>query len=165
MLSSYNPCLTSFNYLPTISLVSPAKSRQIQSMARWDALSLPMLSTLGLTSLRVSRLSHSGARSLANLLSLVNEETLLENVLVDTNWLDEHICHLLGNACRRAKRLEVGSDGTRFSDNCIVTLLSLCGNLEKFTLRDIQGKFGQDVPYDFTHMQVKGVSPSHYGRR
>jgi hypothetical protein len=165
MLSSYNPCVTSFNYLPTVSLVSPAKFRQAQSMARWDALSLPMLSTLGLTSLRVSRLSHIGARSLANLLSLVDEETLLETVLVDTNWLDEHVCHLLGSACRRAKRLEVGSDGTRFSDNCMITLLSLCAHLERFTLGDIQGKFDQDVPYDFTHIQVKGASPSHYGRR
>lgn len=107
---------------------------------RWDGLSLPLLSHLSLTTLRLSRLSHVGAKSLSNLLSLLEEDSSLERVSIDTNWLDENICQRLGHVCRKAKRLEFASDGTRLTDSCITTLISLCESLEEFKLGDVQGK-------------------------
>jgi hypothetical protein len=113
---------------------------------RWDGLSLPLLSNLALTTLRLSKLSHVGAKSLSNLLSLLGEDSLLENISIDTNWLDEQICRLLGNVSRKAKCFQFASDGTRLTDSCITTLISLCESLEEFSLGDIQGKFHAAEP-------------------
>ncbi|KIM26956.1 hypothetical protein M408DRAFT_175571 [Serendipita vermifera MAFF 305830] len=138
-LSTYNPRLSNFTYLPLGTLLPSSKN----GLLRWDGLSLPLLSNLSLTTLRLSRLSHVGARSLSNLLSLLEEESSLESVSIDTNWLDESICQQLGHVCRKAKRLEFASDGTRLTDGCIVTLLSLCEYLEEFRLGDIQGRLSK----------------------
>jgi len=136
-LARCNPRLNSFAYLPVASLLPSLKAGPM----RWDGLSLPLLFNLSLTTLQLSRLSHVGAKSLSNLLSLLEEDSLLENVSIDTNWLDEQICQLLGNVSRKAKRLQFASDGTRLTDSCITTLISLCESLEEFSLGDIQGNF------------------------
>lgn len=136
-LAACNARLSGFTYLPAVTLHPCLKTGQ----TRWDGPSLPLLSSLGLTTLRLSRLSHVGARSLANLLSLLEEDSLLENVSIDTNWLDENICRLLGAVSRKAKRLHFASDGTRLTDSCIMTLIPLCESLEEFSLGDIQGGF------------------------
>lgn len=163
MLSKYNVHLTSFSYLPAYSLLPQVKGNPKRTPMRWNGLSLPMLATLNLTTLRVSRLSHMGAKSFANLLYLLGDDSMLEDLVIDTNWLDETLCRTLGIACRRTKKLEVGSDGTRLNDKCLQALLPLCENLEDFTLGDIQGVLLNLMKTSNTH-KVQASFPNRFGK-
>ncbi|CAG7850512.1 SubName: Full=Uncharacterized protein {ECO:0000313/EMBL:CCA67586.1} [Serendipita indica DSM 11827] len=141
ILHTHNPRLSRFEYSPVTSRVANQNA-----VPRWDALSLPLLASQhALSTLKVSRLSHAGAQSLAQFMSELDEESMLEEVSIDTNWMDEALCELLGRACSKARRLEIGSDGIRFNDKCLLTLLPLCENLTEFTLGNVQGKLSKEL--------------------
>lgn len=109
-------------------------------MSKWDAPSLPLLSTLPLTSLHLSRLSQAGARALSSLLSnIAGEYSLLEDVSFDIVWLDDSLCKKLVEAGRRIRTLKLGTRGTKLSDRGIVLIAEGCENLEEFTLEEVQG--------------------------
>lgn len=98
-----------------------------------------MLSALNITRLEVSRLSQVGARAFAHLLSLIEEDPTLDSASVDISWLDDGLCALIGKACRKARRLQIGSEGTRLGDKGIINILDACEHLEEFSLVDAQG--------------------------
>ncbi|KAG9056727.1 peroxin [Serendipita sp. 407] len=160
MLSTHNRRLTSFYYMPAERLL-PVSRAILASLPRWNGLSLPLLSSLNLKSIRVSRLSQSGVHSFVRLLSMLETDSQLEEVCIDTNWLDESLCQQIGSACSKLRRIEIGSDGSRFSDKSLVTLLPLCEHLEAFTLREVQGRLSKtlwekilDYPSRLRHFQV-----------
>ena len=98
-----------------------------------------MLSALNITKLEVSRLSQVGARAFAHLLSLIEDDPTLDSASVDISWLDDGLCALIGQACRKARRLQIGSEGTRLGDKGIINILDACEHLEEFSLVDAQG--------------------------
>jgi len=98
-----------------------------------------MLSALNITRLEVSRLSQVGARAFAHLLTLIEDDPTLDSASVDISWLDDGLCALIGKACRKARLLQIGSEGTRLGDKGIINILDACEHLEEFSLVDAQG--------------------------
>ena len=137
MLSTHNLRLTSFTYLPKTNIL-PILSTGLSPL-KWDAPSLPMLSTLNITRLEVSRLSQVGARAFSHLLSLIEDDPTLDSASIDISWLDDGLCALIGKACRKARRLQIGSEGTRLGDKGIINIFDACEHLEEFSLVDAQG--------------------------
>jgi hypothetical protein len=115
----------------------PQSSRTCHS--KWDAPSLPLLLSLPLTSLHLSRLSQAGARALSVLLSNLGEDSLLEDVGFDIVWLDDPLCEKIVEAGKRIRSLKLGTRGTKLSDRGIVKIVEGCENLEVFVLEEVQG--------------------------
>ncbi|KAF7321482.1 hypothetical protein MKEN_00669000 [Mycena kentingensis (nom. inval.)] len=131
-LSIHNPRLS------RISFTQPPLSPRCS--LKWDAPSLPLLATLPLTSIRVSRLSQAGARAFSRLLEgLGAANCSLENLCIDFVWLDETICQTIAQVGKKLRSLTVSTAGTKLSDGGLVAILEGCEALESFTLDDVQG--------------------------
>lgn len=110
------------------------------SHPKWNAPSLPLLSSLPLTSLHISRLSHSGARALSALLANMGEESLLDDFAIDIVWLDEALCNNIVKAGRRLRTISLGTRGTKLDDRGVVSIIAGCENLEEFVFDEVQGQ-------------------------
>lgn len=164
ILSTHNLRLTSFTYLPKANIL-PISSTGLSPL-KWDAPSLPMLSALNITRLQVSRLSQVGARAFAHLLFLIEDDPTLDSASVDISWLDDALCALIGKTCRKARRLQIGSEGTRLGDKGIINILDACEHLEEFSLVDAQGLPNFDFADCGYYSPVPQVGyQSHYGAR
>lgn len=144
MLSILTPHLHGFSHNPSSVLAATAKA----SLPKWDALSLPILSTLStsLKSLALTRLSQIGARSFALLLDTLAEEEsspmiTLESLEMHFIWLDDPLCEKVVRALgKKLKRLKFGTHGTKLTDSGVVTLLEGLEILQAFELSDVQGQ-------------------------
>lgn len=164
MLSTHNLRLTSFTYLPKTNIL-PISSTGLSPL-KWDAPSLPMLSTLNITRLEISRLSQVGARAFAHLLSLIEDDPTLDSATIDISWLDDGLCALIGKACRKARRLQIGSEGTRLGDKGIINIFDACDHLEEFSLVDAQGLPNFNFAcYGYSSPIPQVAYRSHYGAR
>jgi hypothetical protein len=132
MLASHNHRLMRFSCTP-----NPRYSRM--NFVKWNGPSLPLLSSLPLTSLRLSRLSQAGARSLSVLLSNIGEYSTLEEISVDFVWLDDQLCERIVEAGGKLRRLRLGTSGTKLTDKGVVTLVERCDALEELTFDEVQG--------------------------
>ncbi|KII92863.1 hypothetical protein PLICRDRAFT_37659 [Plicaturopsis crispa FD-325 SS-3] len=139
MISTHNTRLTLFSFHPS----TPQSRRSL--LPKWDAPSLPLLSTLPLTSLRLSSLSQAGARALMNLFSSLGEYSTLEDVSVDFVWLDDTLCEAIVEANRRLRTLRLGTSGTKLTDRGITALVEGCGALQCFTLQEVQGRLSRGL--------------------
>lgn len=139
MLVSHTPRLTHFTFTPDHT-ADPHSSTRAR-LAKWDALSLPLLASLPLISLRLSRLSQSGTRALSQLFDNLGEYSTLEDVSVNFIWLDDPLCEKLADAGRRIRRLTLGTSGTKLTDKGIVNILEKCDALEELVLDQVQGSF------------------------
>ena len=120
MASTVQYIPTRFSYTPQ----SPTQSLPIQptrnSLSKWNALSLPLLSPLPITSLVLVRLSQCGAQALSTLLSSLSDCSFLEDLMIDFVWLDDSLCEAIVDAGRRIRQLKVGTTGTKLTDMALV---------------------------------------------
>ncbi|KAF7315313.1 hypothetical protein MIND_00045900 [Mycena indigotica] len=136
--------LVSFNSrLARISFVHPPFSPR--SNIKWDAPSLPLLGTSNLTSLRVSRLSQSGARAFGQLLDHLGATSLLEVLSIDFIWLDDLLCDKIVAAGRKLRHLTLSTNGTKLTDRGLVTILEECHTLEEFVMDEVQGRLSKGL--------------------
>ncbi|KAJ7121231.1 hypothetical protein C8R46DRAFT_111277 [Mycena filopes] len=115
------------------------------NLAKWDAPSLPLLSSISLTSLRLCRLSQSGARAFSALLDAMGDESLLEELDIDFVWLDDSLCEKIVAAGRKIQKLSLTTSGTKLSDKGIVSILEGCDALEEFVLDEVQGRLSRTL--------------------
>ncbi|KAJ7039262.1 hypothetical protein C8F04DRAFT_323437 [Mycena alexandri] len=115
------------------------------NLAKWDAPSLPLLSGVSLTSLRLCRLSQSGARAFSALLDNMGDESLLECLNIDFVWLDDSLCEKIVAAGRKIQKLSLTTSGTKLSDKGIVSILEGCDTLEEFVLDEVQGRLSRTL--------------------
>ena len=106
---------------------------------KWDCPSLPLLSSQPLTSLRLSRLSQAGARSLSDLLANMGEYSTLEELSIDFVWLDDHLCEKIVEAGGKLRKLRMGTSGTKLTDKGMIALIEGCDALVELTLDEVQG--------------------------
>ena len=150
MLLSHSPRLTHFSYTPYH--LGPSSAR----LAKWDVLSLPLLSSLPITFLHLSRLSQAGARAFSALLSNLGEDSSLEDVSVNFVWLDDTLCEKIAEAGRRIRKLSIGTSGTKLTDKGITAIVERCDALEDLVLDEIQG--------DSSSRKLPYISDSQIGR-
>ena len=152
MLISHNPRLMRFSCTPNSRIVLPSSRT---SIAKWDGPSLPLLSSLPLTSLHLSRLSQSGARSLSVLLSNIREYSTLEDVSIDFVWLDDQLCEKIVEAGGKLRKLRIGTSGTKLTDKGVVALVEGCDALEELTLDEVQGGISLTVFFLLLHFLTR----------
>ncbi|KAJ7755690.1 hypothetical protein DFH07DRAFT_821455 [Mycena maculata] len=129
--------------LVRVEFVPPPLSRC--SLAKWDAPSLPMLSGIPLTSLRLCRLSQPGARAFAALLDNLGDESPLESLNIDFVWLDDSLCDKIVDAGRKIRTLTLTTSGTKLSDKGVVSILEGCENLEELVLEEVEGRLSRTL--------------------
>ena len=134
MHASSTPRLTQFAY------TSKSWTKYSLSRSKWSCPSLPLLISLPLTSLRLTRLSQAGSRALSTLLSSLSEYSSLDHLSIDFIFLDDQLCERIVEAGRRLRRLKIGTSGTKLTDKGICILLEGCDLLEELFLEDVQGK-------------------------
>ncbi|KAG8979663.1 hypothetical protein FRB90_008026, partial [Tulasnella sp. 427] len=148
-LVSYNPKLNCFAYKPTSRLLSSSSS---SNATKWDAPSLPLLSPLitsfNLTDLTLTRLTQTGAISLALLLDTLAEESELssssftsglQSLELNFVWVDDPLCQRIVRAGKRTiRKLTIGTQGTKLTDQGVLTLLEGLDVLEEFGLVDVE---------------------------
>ncbi|KAJ7782966.1 hypothetical protein B0H16DRAFT_1494891, partial [Mycena metata] len=115
------------------------------NLAKWDAPSLPLLSGVSLTSLRLCRLSQSGARAFSALLDSIGDESVLECLNIDFVWLDDSLCEKIVAAGRKIQKLSLTTSGTKLSDKGIVAILEGCDTLEELVLDEVQGRLSRTL--------------------
>jgi hypothetical protein len=113
------------------------------SIAKWNALSLPLLMYLPITSLHLSGLSQSGARAFSALLSNLGQGSTLEDLNINFVWLDDSLCEKIAEAGWKLRRLCISTSGTKLSDKGLVSILEECEALEDLALVDVQGDCGR----------------------
>lgn len=141
MLITHNPRLVRFACTPCPRHPTCGQHPR-PGLAKWDAPSLSLLSTISLTSLHLSRLSQSGARALSALLSSIGEYSTLEDLSLDFVWLDDSLCERIVEAGRRVRKLKISTSGTKLSDKGLVAIAEGCDALEDLVLEEVQG----DIP-------------------
>ncbi|KAJ7675085.1 hypothetical protein B0H17DRAFT_1140518 [Mycena rosella] len=139
MLVAHNPRLL------RVVFASPPLSPPRCSLAKWDAPSLPLLSGIPLTALRLCRLSQAGARAFSALLDNLGDESLLEYLDIDFVWLDDSLCEKIANAGRKIQKLTLTTSGTKLTDKGIVSILEGCDALEEFVLDEVQGRLSRTL--------------------
>ncbi|KAG8872041.1 peroxin [Tulasnella sp. 331] len=146
-LASTNPRLHTFSHNP-VALSTPASR---SSGLKWDALSLPLLSSLAttLTSLVLTRLSQAGAKSFSMLLTSLADEDIsalvaLESLDLHFVWLDDLLCDKVVNALgKKLKTLKIGTHGTKLTDVGVTKLLEGLEAMREFELSDVQGRLSK----------------------
>ncbi|KAJ3749130.1 hypothetical protein DFH05DRAFT_1475596 [Lentinula detonsa] len=139
LLSTLNLRLRRFHFNPC----------QLKSFSRrtvlvkWDAPSLALLSTLPITTLSLSGLSQAGTRAFARMLSDTREDSFLENLDIDLIWLDETICEAITEAGKKIRRLRISTNGTKFNDKGLISIMEACESMEELTLADVQGRISR----------------------
>ncbi|KAJ6607772.1 hypothetical protein B0H10DRAFT_2070377 [Mycena sp. CBHHK59/15] len=141
MLATHTPRLLRFAFAPPVLYPSPPRC----SPAKWDAPSVPLLSSISLTSLRLCRLSQAGARSFSALLSNLGDESSLENLNIDFVWLDDPLCAKVVEAGRKMRRLTITTSGTKLTDKGVVAILEGCDALEELVLDEVQGRLSRTL--------------------
>ncbi|KAJ7287738.1 hypothetical protein C8J57DRAFT_1284756 [Mycena rebaudengoi] len=141
MLVQHNPRLLRFSFTPPTLYLSSQRC----SLAKWDASSVPLLSSIPLTSLRLCRLSQAGARSFSALLSNLGDESALENLNIDFVWLDDSMCEKIVEAGRKIQKLTITTSGTKLSDKGVVSILEGCDALEELVLDEVQGRLSRSL--------------------
>ncbi|KAF9507087.1 hypothetical protein BS47DRAFT_1489049 [Hydnum rufescens UP504] len=154
ILGSCNTKLVSCSFTPPSMLLSHTSPARLV-LPRWDAPSLPHLSALPLSSLRINRLSQQGARSLSVLFAKISEYSNLEDISLDFLWLDDQLCDSLVLAGRKLKRLQLATSGTKLTDRGIITILEGCDALEELSLADVQGRLSRSL-----WSKITGLPPS-----
>ncbi|KAJ6495576.1 hypothetical protein C8R47DRAFT_362614 [Mycena vitilis] len=139
MLATHNPRLTRVVFAP------PPLSLPRSNLAKWDAPSLPLLSAVPLTSLRLCRLSQAGARAFSALLESLGDESSLECLDIDFVWLDDPLCEKIVDAGRKIQKLRLTTSGTKLSDKGIVSILEGCDALEELVLDEVQGRLSRTL--------------------
>ena len=114
---------------------------------KWDGPSLPLLNSLPLTSLHVSRLSQRGARTLSVLLSNMGEYSTLEDLSVDFVWLDDQLCEMIAKAGSKIRKLRIGTSGTKLTDKGVAAIIEGCDALEDLIFDEVQGLIGLAPDY------------------
>jgi len=109
------------------------------AMTKWDGPSLPLLSSLPLNSLHLSRLSQHGARTLSNLLSTMGEYSTLEDMSFDFVFFDDHLCEMIAKAGGKLRRLRIGTSGTKLTDKGVTAIVEGCDALEELVFDEVQG--------------------------
>ncbi|KAJ7129831.1 hypothetical protein C8R43DRAFT_1026004 [Mycena crocata] len=140
MLSTHNSRLQRVVFAPP-----PLSPSSRCSLAKWDAPSLPLLSSVSLTSLRLCRLSQAGARAFSAYLDHIGNESLLECLGIDFVWLDDSLCEKIVDAGRKIQKLTLTTSGTKLSDKGIVSILEGCEALEEFVLDEVQGRLSRTL--------------------
>ncbi|KAJ6593723.1 hypothetical protein B0H19DRAFT_1091763 [Mycena capillaripes] len=138
MLATHNLSLVRVVFAPPLS---PPRC----GLAKWDAPSLPLLSGIPLTSLRLCRLSQAGARAFSALLENLGDESLLEYLNIDFVWLDDPLCEKIVGAGRKIQKLSLTTSGTKLSDKGIVSILEGCDALEELVLDEVQGRLSRTL--------------------
>ncbi|KAJ7497137.1 hypothetical protein FB451DRAFT_1210259 [Mycena latifolia] len=139
LLAEHNPRLS------RVVFASPPLSPPRYSLAKWDAPSLPLLSGISLTALRLCRLSQAGARAFSALLDNLGDESLLECLDIDFVWLDDSLCEKIVGAGRKIQKLTLTTSGTKLSDKGIVSILEGCDALEELVLDEVQGRLSRTL--------------------
>nr|GAT57683.1 predicted protein [Mycena chlorophos] len=136
-ISAYNPRLT------RISLSHPPLSPR--NNLKWDALSLPLLATVPLTSMRISRLSQHGARAFCQLLDSFGAASQLQSLAIDFVWLDDSLCEKIVVAGRKLRELTLSTNGTKLSERGVCAILEGCELLEEIVLDEVQGRLSKSL--------------------
>jgi len=123
------------------SLTSGVSPKSRPFVPKWDGPSLPLLTSLPLSKLHITRLSLAGSGALLLLLSHLGEDSLLEDVSLDFVWIDGHLCQKLVEAGQRLKCLTIGTSGTKLTDAGLVALFNGCDSLVEFGLVEAQGNY------------------------
>ncbi|KAJ7502764.1 hypothetical protein B0H11DRAFT_1853798 [Mycena galericulata] len=139
MLGKHNPRLVRVAFAP------PPLSPQRCTLAKWEAPSLPLLTGVPLTSLRLCRLSQPGARAFSAFLDNLGDESLLESLNLDFVWLDDSLCEKIVDAGRKIQKLTLTTSGTKLSDKGIVSILEGCEALEELVLDEVQGRLSRTL--------------------
>ncbi|KAJ7078917.1 hypothetical protein B0H15DRAFT_859723 [Mycena belliarum] len=139
ILVARNPQLLRVNF------TSPPLVPSRCSLAKWDAPSLPLLTGIPLTNMRLCRLSQAGARAFSTLLENLGDEALLECLGIDFVWLDDSLCEKIVHAGRKLQKLTLTTSGTKLSDKGIVSILEGCDALEDFVLDEVQGRLSRTL--------------------
>ncbi|KAJ6558580.1 hypothetical protein DFH09DRAFT_1163263 [Mycena vulgaris] len=139
MLATHNP------HLLRVVFASPPLSPPRCSLAKWDAPSLPLLSGISVTTLRLCRLSQAGARAFSALLDNLGDDSSLECLNIDFVWLDDSLCEKIVDAGRKIQKLTLTTSGTKLSDKGIVSILEGCDALEEFVLDEVQGRLSRTL--------------------
>ncbi|KAG9014565.1 peroxin [Tulasnella sp. JGI-2019a] len=147
VLVATNQRLHTFSHSPN-ALSAPVNK---SSALKWDALSLPLLSSLTttLTSLTLTRLSQLGAQSFSLFLSTLEDEELssmvsLEHLEMHFVWLDDLLCEKVVKALgKKLKSLKIGTHGTKLTDVGVIGLLEGLEGLKDFELSDVQGRLSK----------------------
>ncbi|KAJ7594696.1 hypothetical protein C8J56DRAFT_1023241 [Mycena floridula] len=129
------PRLMHFSHSPPFAI-----AMHQSGVSKWDALSLPLLNGLPITTLHLSRLSQSGARALTTFLTTLGEYSTIESLGVNFVWLDDQLCEAITTAGRKLRSLTIGTSGTRLTDKGVVALLEGCDSLEELVFDDVQGR-------------------------
>lgn len=132
---SRNLRLSRLAYAPQKQSLFSARS----NVAKWNALSLPLLMYLPITTLHLSGLSQSGARALSALLSNLGQGSMLEELNINFVWLDDSLCEKIAEAGWKLRRLRLSTSGTKLSDKGLVSILEECETLEELALVEVQG--------------------------
>ncbi|KAF7966330.1 hypothetical protein HWV62_39148 [Athelia sp. TMB] len=142
-VSTFNTRLTHFHHIENITWRDSGSMHACHP--KWDAPSLPLLSSLPLTSLHISHLSQSGARSLSALLSDIGEDSLLDDISIDIVWLDDALCENIVKAGRRLRSISLGTRGTKLSDKGVASITEGCEGLEHIVLDEVQGRLTRSL--------------------
>ncbi|KIK67003.1 hypothetical protein GYMLUDRAFT_37033 [Collybiopsis luxurians FD-317 M1] len=140
-LCSFNIRLKHFLYRPRLPKTS---SRRI-ALIKWDASSLPLLSSLPITTISLSGLSQAGTRALVWMLRSLGQDSVLENLTIDLMWFDESLCEAIAASGRKIRRLHLSSNGTKLNDNGLISILESCDGIEELVLDEIQGRISRSM--------------------
>jgi hypothetical protein len=119
--------------------ITPRPGPNSLVMPKWDGPSLPLFSSLPLTSLHLSRLSQRGARNLSVLLSNMGEYSTLEELSVDFVWLDDQLCDMISKGGGKLRKLRLGTSGTKLTDKGVAAIMEGCDALEELVFDEVQG--------------------------
>ncbi|KAF5389366.1 hypothetical protein D9757_004373 [Collybiopsis confluens] len=108
-------------------------------LTKWDAPSLPLLSSLPITTLYLSALSQAGKRALVRMLLDLGQDAVLDDVTIDLMWFDESLCEAISFAGRKIRRLCISTCGTKLNDGGLISILESCDALEELNLDEVEG--------------------------
>lgn len=156
LLATHNPCLTRFSFMPTIQ--SHQRLHSSRKIIKWNAPSIPLLSTLVLTHLQLSSLSQSGAQAFIAFLISVADFSTLESLTLDFVWLNDALCESITKASRKLRSLSLTTRGTKLTDAGVCCVLEGCGSLEELILDRVQGEIYVKISFvPLTVRRVKAV--------
>ncbi|ORX36077.1 hypothetical protein BD324DRAFT_630071 [Kockovaella imperatae] len=95
--------------------------------------------------LQLANLSQNATKTLATHFHLLSHQCVIQRLYVSTHFLDWPLCDAITHISAKLHSLELSTTGTKFTGQCLRTIIEGCQNLRSLYLDDIEGRLEKDT--------------------